>query len=62
MKLVLVSNFDREDVDDILLAENVNVRYADDIVQMWNAKYSSDTSMYYCQIKPDNYDLKKWEP
>lgn len=61
MKIIGTSNFDRDSVSDILIAENVHEYWADKFVKMMNTK-SGKYSTYFYQVKPDNYKLYEWEP
>ena len=63
MKIIGRNNFDSEMLDEILVAENVDVRYIDDIVEMLNEKYcNSECNRYYFETKPDYYILYEFKP
>ena len=62
MKIVQTDNFDRENVSESLIAENVPEFWAEKIVTLLNDKYSGSTTSFFCQVKPDDYQLYKWEP
>lgn len=56
MKVVLVSNFDLDNVNDILLKDNLNAEEAVQIADGYNNSHS-ENSEYYAQVKDDNYKL-----
>jgi hypothetical protein len=62
MKIVGKSNFDLDNVNDILVAENVNLEYADRILDFINDKFTSSSSGYYFFLEKDDYKLYKFEP
>jgi len=62
MKIIRVSNFDKESVDDLLVSDNANERYTADIVQFLNTVFSGDESDYYFKKVEDDYVLHKFEP
>ncbi len=59
MKLVAIDNYDREEVADTLIAENVSERDAQVMADAWNARYSGDCADTYCVVKGDDYRLSK---
>ena len=61
MKIICVDNYDREDHDDDLIAENVGKYYAEYIVRLLNNTEDMDSPNYFKAVE-DNYQLKKWEP
>lgn len=56
MKVVLVDNFDRESVADLLLAENVSQEEAENIADAYNEK-QTDSAPYWAVVKNDDYRL-----
>jgi hypothetical protein len=63
MKIIGVDNFDRDDRDEILVAENVPNHFVQDIVEMLNKKYcNSDYSPYFYKAVEDSHKLYIWEP
>lgn len=58
MKIIMVDNFDRDYVDDKLIADNVTPMYASTIVEALNNKYSGDTSPHFFRAVQDEYKLK----
>lgn len=59
MKAVLVSNFDLDNVDDILLKENLSLEEATQIADDYNNSHSKDSD-YYAIVKNDDYKLYKF--
>lgn len=62
MKLIKVDNFDRESVSDVLIAENVNPHYADEIVVFLNDRHSGDNSPDYFKLVEDGKKLYVYNP
>lgn len=62
MKIIKVDNFDRENVSDTLVAENVNDFFGKLFVDLLNDKFSGGTSPDYFKLAPDDYKLYKFEP
>lgn len=62
MKIVQVDNFDRDNISDVLIAENVNKNFGEFLTKALIDKYSSSNSPDYFRLVPDNYELYKWEP
>jgi len=62
MKIIKKDNFDRESVSDVLIAENVDVQWADMIVEALNNKLSGMYAEAFFAVKPDNYELYKYDP
>jgi len=62
MKIIKVDNFDREDISDELIAENVPDYYVKCIVEELNQKFGGSTSPDYFMGKPDDYKLYTFEP
>lgn len=56
MKVVLVDNYDRETVEDLLLAENVSQEEAEQIADAYNEK-QTDSAPYWAVVKNDDYRL-----
>ena len=61
MKVVGIDNFDRDEVPDFLVCENVSEHYGKLIVDMLNAD-GSHTSPKFFVLRQDDYKLKEWEP
>ena len=59
MKIIQTDNFDRDDIGDQLLADNVSKYWAERIVTLLNDKYSGSVTDFYCQAVSDNYKLKE---
>lgn len=64
MKIVGTDNFDRDYVDDHLIAENIaNEEFANVICGALNEKYcKSDHALTYYKVVVDEYQLKKFKP
>lgn len=60
MKIIAIDNFNRENVDDILVAENVNRYYGKLIVDLLNQKFSVNYDWFY-KLVDDDYKLYKFE-
>lgn len=59
MKIIIVDNFNRESQPDILIAENVNKQYIDEMINALNNKHSSAESGFWCTKVNDDYKLSK---
>ena len=57
MKVVLISNFNIENIAESLLAEELDAIQAEIVANEWNDKNSSQHSIYYAVVKPDDYRL-----
>jgi hypothetical protein len=62
MKIIRKSNFDKESINDLLIAENVNEFYLSIIVDALNNKFSGIYAPNYFQAVMDDYKLYVWEP
>lgn len=56
MKIVGVDNYGRESVADILVAENVPMHFAKDILEFLNKDVSDNSAVWYRIVK-DDYKL-----
>jgi hypothetical protein len=56
MKIVMIDNFNRETVADVLIAENVNKHFGEVIVRLLNSR-EGDSSPNYFVLKEDSYIL-----
>lgn len=61
MKIICVDNYDREMYDDILIAENVDERWGNHIVELLNNDYRKSNGDYFKFVEND-YKLFKFEP
>ncbi len=61
MKIILVDNFNRESISDILIAENVINHYAIMIVDKMNNDIHEDSPYFYKAVKNEYklYDARK---
>lgn len=62
MKIIVVDNFNRESVSDVLIAEKTPDYYADFITTALNKKYSGDNSPDFFKVVEDDYKLYVFEP
>jgi len=62
MKIILVDNFDRERINDILIAENVNKIWGARIVKFLRDTFSNSNSSDWFRLVEDDYKLYKFEP
>lgn len=60
-KIIGISNFDLDNVSDILIADNLNHYYGNLIVR-YLQDITRDDDTYYPKIVDQNYELYKWEP
>jgi len=60
MKLIRRDNYNRDHINDLLIAENVHNDYGTFIKVILNDADKSDA--FYFDIVPDDYQLQKWEP
>lgn len=61
MKVVTKSNFDLDNYNEVLVAENVHKYIGRELVTEWNVKYLDDRSDYYLKLVEDDYELQKEE-
>jgi hypothetical protein len=61
MKIILVDNFDRENISDVLIAENVDSVYGKKIVDLLNEKESPHSENFF-RLVDDDYKLHKFQP
>lgn len=57
MKIVGVDNFNRDNVSDFLVCENVDEYWAEIICEELNNKLSGETSREFFMVKEDDYKL-----
>jgi hypothetical protein len=62
MKIVAVDNFDKDLIPDRLVAENVADFYVESIVKFLNSTFSGNTAPVFFMAKPDDYQLRTFEP
>lgn len=60
-KIILTDSFARETISDILIAENVNPAYAQDIVNDLN-RYKSPHNPQWFRLVDDDYKLYVYNP
>jgi hypothetical protein len=56
MKIVMIDNYNRDSVADVLVAENVHEYYGELLVKFLNSQAGSDQ---YFVLKPDEYRLSR---
>ncbi len=61
MRVIMTDNFDRENVSDSIVAENLNEFYAELIAKLLNGKGDDYTQEYYKAVA-DDYKLYQFEP
>ena len=61
MKIIKIDNFDRDNISDELIAENVSGYYIEFIVEELNQKYSGSRSCDFFMGVPDDRVLYKFE-
>lgn len=59
MKVIAVDNFDRENVDDVLIKDNLSKEEADKIAKDYNDNIMSDNHPIFYKAVDDNYKLFK---
>ncbi len=60
MKIIICDNFDRDEVADQVLCENVSEHWGKRIVEFLNSKYSHDSlSNLFFKLVPDGHKLKE---
>lgn len=62
MKIIGVSNFNEEGINDIIVAENVTKIFIDSIVSFLNNEFSGNTKIYYFKKVEDDYNLYTYDP
>lgn len=62
MKVILVSNFDLDTVNDKIIAENVDAATARNLCNEWNEKNLTPFSEYYARVFDDRYVPHVWKP
>ena len=63
MKIIGADNFDRDEIDDFLVCENLTEQRATFIVRALNIVYcKSDHSPTYYKAVDDNYKLRSFTP
>ena len=62
MKVIAVSNFDDDQIDDILVCEAESKYWAGSIAKSLNKTSGGDRSPHFFKVVDDNYVLYKWEP
>jgi hypothetical protein len=61
MKVIGHSNFDLDNVSEVLVCENIKQSYADILVKALNDR-SGENATYYYSVVPDDHKLYRWEP
>lgn len=62
MKIIRVDNFDRENRDDLLIAENVHKYYANKLCDTLNKEDGDEMSPNFFRVVDDDYKLFEFEP
>jgi hypothetical protein len=61
-KVVLIDNFNRENISDKLVIDNLSHELCELIAIERNNQYGGVHSPSYFVVKPDDYQLYIWEP
>jgi hypothetical protein len=61
-KVVCIDNFNRDTVSDTLVIDNLSQGVCELIANERNGQYGGPHSSSYFVVKPDDYQLYKWEP
>jgi len=62
MKIIGVSNFDKDTVNDILVCENItNKLFGNSMLEVLNDRYCSEHSLYFFELVEDDRKLHVWE-
>jgi hypothetical protein len=61
MKIIARDNFDRDNVDDILIVENVEESYAKKFVERLNEEVTEGSDYFYVMVDND-FKLKEFAP
>lgn len=59
MKIIGMDNLNRDNVNDILICENIQVSYINSIIKILNDKIDNHHGYYYKAVK-DDYKLYKF--
>lgn len=62
MKIVCIDNFNRDEVDDVLICENIDKHYGLMIVAYLNERLSGNESPIYFKLENDDYELYIFKP
>jgi hypothetical protein len=62
MKLILIDNFGRDCISEQLVAENVSSYWANRIQAWADSHWNSSENPQYLTVRPDDYELYKFEP
>lgn len=62
MKVIKVDNFDRDTVDDELVAEGLTEQEAKDMAEGLNQKFGGDYAPWYYKAVTDDKKLHVWNP
>ena len=62
MKIVQTDNFCRDNISEVLIAENVPEYYAKIILEFLLDEYTSEQGSNYYKIESDDYQLYIFEP
>ena len=62
MKVIKIDNFNRDNVSDVLICENVKKYIGEFFVKSLNEAFSSGNSPDFFRLVPDDYKLYEWKP
>lgn len=61
-KIIKVDNYDRENVSDVLICENINDFYGRQVVEDLIARWGGDNTPNHFKLVPDDHKLHIYEP
>lgn len=61
MKIIGTDNFNRDNISEFILEEDLTEEEAKKKCEELNSKERVDSQTFYV-VKPDDYDIYKWEP
>lgn len=62
MKIIKVDNFDRDNISDQLIADNVVDFYGQHMVEELNNQFSDDHAQIFFRLVDDDYELYEFKP
>lgn len=62
VNIIRTDNFNRDNVSDTMVAENVGTFYAEKITEFLNEKFGGPESPNFYRVVPLDHKLYVWEP
>lgn len=63
MKIIQKDNFNRDEVSDVLVADNIqHAAFANCMCEALQKKFGGNDSTAYFEVKPDDYELYRFIP